>query len=599
MAPTVETPRPKKNSGEREFADKLEPLLNQTTHVWYNYLPPQGFEIDVILASKIGFFCIEVKAVPLHMIYQYDLHKCQIAGRPASQNPVAQARSGMFKLKLRLDDVAGKDDMPWLIPVAAFSRVNRSEFILKFASGTAGQKILREHIDGLIFADDLVNEEAFEQRIQHISKNPSLGRGSRKAVSDAQISLFIETLGSATTVPEDPGNQFSITIGKPRKDSIKKLIEPGNRGSTIINGLPGSGKTQALLDIAVNHAHNGRRVLVTCFNKVLASKLRTDLDRIDLDERTHNQLIIADVFKLGSIFKGDKALQETFREFFNTVCVDEAQDLQKGNENLLDKIEGIVSSSAEWFFACGRDQELYGTKPKQVIEAEKIDENVHELRRPSYAYRHGFRESTLAQIGFNFSFDDRKTEKAASELLNRVKTDHDTGESLIHHFKTHIKMSHVSKDLPNEYRNIIMEELDLLESIGVPNDLMILTPKKSRQENADILAAINSLPSNVQVFNQVADENRRMRLPQDYIRFVTVHSSRGLQASRVIIFLPHKMEAPEGNDKKVENAMAYIALSRAMNGTHVVRVDGQQPSRFQNFVEGTITAYKNAIFDDL
>lgn len=43
----------------------------------------------------------------------------------------------------------------------------------------------------------------------------------------------------------------------------------------------------------------------------------------------------------------------------------------------------------------------------------------------------------------------------------------------------------------------------------------------------------------VPYLDQVETANRRKRLEPGHVRLVTVHSSRGLQATRTILFAPH------------------------------------------------------------
>lgn len=609
-------------TGEAIVQKALKRHLPRTAKFRFNYLAPGGNEIDaIVLDPSIGVFCIEVKGMPIGGICNYTLQEINIAGRKNSDyNPVAQAWTGMFILQQRMSDALGQEGLPWLIPTAAFPRIKRKEFEDKFLTGTARDHDLREHINGLLFQDDLDDGEHLKQYLSHIYTNPPLGRGNNRTIDRRTVQKLAEALDASESVPDDPNPQFTSTLGKPRKDSIQKYLEPGNRPDTVINGLPGSGKTQALLDIATNHAHRGRRVLFACYNKVLATKLRTDLDRLELSRRAHNRIIIVDIYDLHkTLSRKNSSMYGQFDQFFETVCVDEAQDLyMKGSKyptpDLLDLLTPYVSQEAEWFFACGRDQELYGTKPKRVAEAEKITENVTSLRRPGRRpHTHGFRESNFSQLAFDYQFNPSKTGKFGKEMLERIKAIDDLSNSLIQHATEQLTIREINtknsaEPAVEQYKHHIQQELETLKKLGRENDLMILAPRKDYRkneqsndhelapevssENCSVREALKEL--GVDFLDQVNPDNRRSRLAKNQVRFVTVHSSRGLQATRVLLIAPHELDF---NDTQKTNTAAYIALSRALNGTTVLTVKDKEPSRFQSFVEKANRAYVEAVND--
>lgn len=606
--------------GESIVQDALKKHLHQTAKFRFNYLPPSGSEIDaIVLDPDIGVFCIEVKGMPIEGIHRYTLREINIAGRKHSeQNPVTQARTGMLNLRNRMADALGRDRLPWLIPTAAFPRITRKEFEDKFLSGTVRDHDLQDHIDGILFKEDLEDGQQLRQRLARIYTNPPMGQGNKYEINRDVVEALAEALDASTSVPDDPNPQFTVTLGKPRKDSIQKYLEPGNRPDTVINGLPGSGKTQALLEIATNHADRGRRVLFACFNKVLATKFRTDLDRLELSPKAHSQIVIADIYDLHKTL-GDKddAMYGQFDQYFETICVDEAQDLYMENskystQDLLDLVSPYVSPDAEWFFACGRDQELYGTKPPRVAEAEKNPENVTSLRRTSKRpHTHGFRESNFSQLAFDYQFNPAKIEQFGKDMLSRIQAIDDLSDSLIQHAAKQLKVKRITvgddaEPQIEQYKAHIKQELEAVKALGRENDLMILTPRKDYYwdraskkneirpddcpENERVREALKEL--GVDFLDQVNPDNRRSRLTENKIRFVTVHSSRGLQATRVLLVAPHKLEF-EGEN--TTNTAAYIALSRALNGTTVLTVEGEEPSRFQTFVEQADRAYAEAV----
>lgn len=101
--------------------------------------------------------------------------------------------------------------------------------------------------------------------------------------------------------------------------------------------------------------------------------------------------------------------------------------------------------------------------------------------------------------------------------------------------------------------------------------------------------------------DQVIPANRRERLEPGHIRLVTVHSSRGLQSTRTILFAPHLIAAnTQFEDSSVWNStVPYISLSRAMNGTHIVEFEDEEPSNFQRYVNDCREAYGQQLLKQL
>lgn len=599
--PQVHTPLPTAR-GERKFANTLLGLLDDTAHLWFGYHPAGGRELDVILVHKdFGAFIIETKSKPVHMVHKYTETECDLEGQVSRETPVAQAYDGMYRFKTLLEDLGYES--PWFTSTAAFPEITRREFIAKFLGDHTKPSFLAKHIEGLLFADDLATKNALLNRLELIHRNPPSGKPNReRGVQPTHLEMLIQaTTGGAKKAAAPASPQFTVVPGRPRKESIRGLVTPGQRRSVAINGLPGSGKTQALLDIAVGHASQGRFVLFVCYNKVLATKFRQDLDAIGLDSATQERILIADLYDLRKALRKE-GMGTMFRGRFGTVCVDEAQDLNRAQErggalDLTTFIHPIVAKDAEWFFAVGRDQELYGTAPQRVIETLADKDNVYELRRKlenTEVSAQGYRESNFAQVAFDYQFDPAKAEAAAESLYKRIAKDPGAKDATYAHALKQIRITRTeTKDRVATYKQVIKDELARAKDLGAPHDLMIMLPRK--YETRDKQAAQRALAElGVEYLDQVDAVNRRKRLPPGHVRLVTVHSARGLQATRTILLGAHDLRFPQG-----EETAAYIALSRAMNGSHLVLVDGEEPSRFQNFVVNTQQAYARRVMEGL
>lgn len=596
--PVIYSPLPL-NGGEKRLARQLGTILNADAHLWFNLHPSKGRELDLVLAHEnAGVFVIEVKSKPIDMVKKYTINECELEGQSSSEHPLTQAFTGMYKFRTLLIDLGYQ--APWFTPTVAFPDIRREDFARKFGGGHSS--LFDAHVNGMIFAEDLEDAGAFLHRLQHIALNPPAGGGRRTlSLEPWELDTLIQT--TVVRQPEsDSGDarQFIVTVGKPRKDSIKQFMEPGDRTPVALNGLPGSGKTQALIDIAVGHAARGRYVLFVCFNKVLGTKLRQDLDRVDIDDLCRERILVADLYDLRNALK-HAGMATRYRGRFGTVCVDEAQDLlDERGRDLTTIVDPLVAPDAEWFFAVGRDQELYGTAPSRVEAALADRQSVQELRRTRDNSLEGYRESYFAQAAFDVAFEPAKAEPAAREMLRRVLSDPRSDDNSFKHATMQFNVSRASAtDREAGYREAISKELELLEKLGEPRNLMIMLPR--REEGADKQAVESVLKElDVPYHDQIQDEKRRERLPAGHVRLVTVHSARGLQAQRAMIFAPHLLNfafqhTPEERRHKITNTAAYIAMSRAMNGTRLVVLEEETPSRFQDFVVSTHLAYKREV----
>lgn len=599
--------------GEREFATQILQCLPKEAKIWFNLQLPGCKEIDALLLHpEHGCLLIEVKSKPLTMVKHFNLHTCEFEGQDSTLHPLKQAIHAVYPLKQRIEDYGFR--APWIRSTAALPVISRENFTKKFNPHPDVKSAIGDQISGMIFAEDLRSDLHFEDLLLRLVKTPPIGSSPAKVKFNFEetyhcLSKVLDTeLTSSSAEPSaEPAKlvgQFQIQPRRPRKDTIRSFTTPGHRGAVVINGLPGAGKTQALLDIAVSHAEAGRNALFVCYNKVLATRFRQDMDALEtVSAETKGRVLIADIYDLHSALN-DEFMSATYAKFFETICVDESQDLYHLGErlDLLKLIDGVVADDAEWFYAYGRDQELYGVAPERVLEALKNPDNVQELRRPARSATDSFRESVFSQVGFDYAFDPSRAETAAKDMLRRIQGDETLSDSTYRQALQSVQVTKFSRSTPvEEYKKLISEELLKVEKLGAPRDLMLLFPRKDRDSTGRELVVQALKQLEIPYLDQVIVANRRERLQPGHVRLVTVHSSRGLQATRTILFAPHLITtSPQNEDDKVWNrTVPYIALSRAMNGTHIVEFSDEEPSNFQNYVNSCREAYGQQLLKQL
>lgn len=419
-----------KNRGEKEFARRLDQLLPSDASVWYGINLTGVPEIDTFLMvpAMEHPYLIEVKSKPINLIQEFTLTSCKFADQRYAQHPVRQANKASFPLRQKFLDKFGKE--PWIISTAAFPNILRSEFIKKF--GNEGKFVgLLDQADSMIFKEDLSDSDRFLQRLKHISLFPPYGKSPSKNqieysdVEDMAAKLF----GSVEVFPEPRIKQFKIGARGARKDSVRKFTVPGNRGAVVIDGFPGTGKTQALIDVLVNHAGSGRKCLYLTFNNTLAASIRSEIEYSEkIPEEIKNKIIVAGIYQLRQQLR-DPAFRTSFREVFETVCIDESQDLfqydKYGGKNwdISEPLKFMFSPNAEIFYAYGEGQQLYGATPKVIQEviSKKDPETYVRLRRNAGADDTGYRDSTFAQSLFETAKDSNDSYTAEDRVKYAVK----------------------------------------------------------------------------------------------------------------------------------------------------------------------------------
>jgi ATP-dependent exoDNAse (exonuclease V) beta subunit len=95
----------------------------------------------------------------------------------------------------------------------------------------------------------------------------------------------------------------------------------------------------------------------------------------------------------------------------------------------------------------------------------------------------------------------------------------------------------------------------------------------------------------VPVHDQIEGAARDTVVPEDHVRLATIHSARGIEASRVVILdSTNGVSAAESHTRN-SRIMSHIALSRGQIGTNIIAVDDSTNPHL-TFIEGLIKAYK-------
>ena len=150
------------------------------------------------------------------------------------------------------------------------------------------------------------------------------------------------------------------------------------------------------------------------------------------------------------------------------------------------------------------------------------------------------------------------------------------------------------------YGRLIAKNLNF-EALGSPGDLAILVPKphahQQRGNSGDYLGqrVIEALELvGCPYIDQVDNDARRSLRPEGAVRLVTYHSSRGVEASRVLILGFEELGRSMGGPLARQRNLAYVTLTRAKFGCRVA-VSAARTGPHLDFVQAAAGAVRREL----
>lgn len=294
--PDLHSKNLKLNAGERRFGTCLLRNLEDDYHCWVNVpVGPKQLRPDfIVLHPGRGILTLEVKDWKLATIQQVDRFSWQIVtdrGPSTVINPLEQARGYAIEINRLLErdpllvrQEAGRYQghllLPWGFGVV-LTNITRKQFTDAGLEGAIPA-------DRVICQDEIaesVDAESFQSRLWGMFQYSFGGVLSLARVDRVRWHLFPEIRiqqGSLfEPAAEPPGGGQSIAEVLP--DIVKvmdlqqeKVARNLGQGHRVIHGVAGSGKTLLLAFrcLHLREAAQGKPILVLCFNKALAARLR-------------------------------------------------------------------------------------------------------------------------------------------------------------------------------------------------------------------------------------------------------------------------------------------------------------------------------------
>lgn len=610
--PLVHTDFPEE-PGEAAVARALVDAGGGAWSLWFG-LQRNNNEMDaLVLAPGLGCFCIEVKAWGLSSIREYTDDKVT-TGSGVHRHPLKQAQMAMHGLMSHLDERGiSKSNKPFFYATAALPFIARSDMF-----HACGDEFSR-HFEGMLFKEDLGDPDKLRKRLMSIGDDPPLGRSLRRHVPrQGQIDAVEQILNRRVVIAhvqqapgvvkafheihraalDGPVEKSHPNRPQTAAERRAELLRPGASirdgvSRVVFHGKAGTGKTTDLLKIALAHALDGQLTLVCCYTKVLASELRARMAVLPGFADAAGSLLVVDMGQLG-----DRAEEQVGFGGFQTICVDEAQDVA---QDKFESLMALAAADAEWFLSDSPDQAIYDQRSTFVDNAVQTARRNGTWEPKRVNLRSGVAERLISDAALEISPDISRI--AAWVQSHPVKTtalsDESVQGSLDIAFETEILGTIPDLVwLPSSpgwgprvaaYEEILRSEVERAKAERRTLDLAIVSLRLDdmKDEWKKIKAALTSL--GIPWLDQVDATNRRRSPQAGEVRLSTIHSIRGVDAERVLLL---DLEGMEIMPEAVRPALLNIALSRARSGTRIVlRPMAAPDGSYRAFVEELIEEY--------
>jgi len=537
------------NKSEKYIFNKLKQLYMAEPQISYLYLEPKikNLTPDFILIDPVrGVVIIEVKAWSIDSIDTVNQKKLISTKGDVLENPLYKARryfntlQGIFRFKEELLTPKGELKIK-LHSLIAFTNMKQEEAkkaeIDTFFEHYPARVLYKEALSKLTL------DELFDNEIEAIPL---------ELIDKIRVTIFPEV--KITHTSSKNHHRFldeKILALDIEQERFAKSLPLGHY---IITGIPGSGKTVALLSRAIYLAklHPEWNVLIMTYNKSLKSQLNLKLDSIK-EELDILDISIANIevtnfhqkaMELSSLsFTNYKDKSDEFwrdilpndaikqaKPSYDVILVDEYQDFYKNWFELILKLlithEEEGKSYQNLFLAGDRLQSIYN--PNEINWKQDIGLDMRgraKLLKTSYRI-------TKEHITLGLSILAKSYEKEVGEFYEDAKD---------------VRLTNMTNDsvalVEGDYSEVVHLFQTLLESYKY-EDILLLAPT---------WYTINTIKKQMPYEMQKNISSSKDLVLNKSI-FTTYHSSKGIEAKVAIVVDFEKIE-----DRK----LIYVATTRA------------------------------------
>lgn len=581
---------PRMTQGERRVALRLEDLLEDDYLTWYDVPigPKQRRPDFVVLHPRRGFLILEVKDWRIDTIHALDKASVTLAtdrGLVVTTNPLAQARSYALELAVALERDPALRQLP--------GHPRAGKLILPYGYGVILSHISRAEFDANQIGDvwpahlvlcrdeiaETVSAEAFQERLwaMFASAFPC-------ALSLPQVDRFRWHVFPELRIADKPGQfgmdlsgEASVSAPIEIPDLIKVLDSQQEylarslgEGHRVIHGVAGSGKTMILGFRCLQLARElSKPILVLCYNRTLASRLEQLVDARGAADRVAVRSFHAWCLEMLRTYhvprppgEGEPFIAALVpaviaavergqipRFQYGAILVDEGHDFEPDWFRLI--VQMVDPETNALLVLYDDTQSIYTPKKRRFsfasvgIEARgrttilRLNyRNTLELMSTARAF--------LAEGGDDVGSDNEDTPAVAPTSAGR----RGPFPELVRAANRQAEMGMVAQRIA-----------DLLAEGVAPDQIGVLY-RTARVGHAvsDALSAAG-VPWRMA---QGAEAKRELFSGTPSVKLLTMHSSKGLEFSRV--FIPDLGGMPyAGEDESDEARLLYVAMTRALD----------------------------------
>jgi hypothetical protein len=544
-----------KSSGERMLFDILKnsPFtknwivlhsLNLSQHIKRLY-----GEIDfLVLIPKGGIYVMEVKGGDVKCVNGVWHFTDKFNNTYTSSiGPFNQARDAMFSLISALEREFGiKHKFTKILSgfLCAFPHISFDKHSVEYEPWQILDKdSIQNGIE--VFFQNLVQQ--FIQK--HKGQRWFSEKDSLPNTSDLQqLCDFLRGDFERVRTVKDRLEEFNKQVKSYTSEQYRVLDHIQYNDRSVTQGSAGTGKTMIAIESAVRAAQEGKKVFLTCFNRLIGEWMQKQLDEYN-DKITVSSLHVF-LFEESKGFNYDQTqsnkqnfyskylptlLKDIYKKGiskkFDKLIIDEGQDLIREEYlSLFDSMLNGGSANGQW--------EIYGDFERQAIFTQLPKEEMLSLIRQ------------IAQPSkFFLKINCRNTKQIGEET------------SLISGFEKPPFLLEYLEGIPVEYSfynshlcqtELLEKQLGQLSKNGLPlNELIIISPKKFKNSCAG------------SVFGYTIKEIKHVDdifVKQNYYGFATVQSFKGMECNYILI------TDIEDLTSEYAKSLLYVGMSRARYG---------------------------------